>query len=772
MEGPDRLLADESYRAIFDFANDAILVHDIETGRILDVNQKMGELYGYSIDEARRLTVGDISSGEPPYSQQDAVHQIHRAATEGPQVFEWLCKKSSGELFPVEVNLKRATIGGRDRMLAIVRDISERKRVERELQEERDRAERYLDIAGVIILALDEQGTITLINQKGCEILGCDADRALGRNWFDHYLPERLREHTRELFTEIMAGRFDGSGRHENSVLTSMGEERIILWHNVTLTDGRGRRIGTLSSGQDVTERRRAEKALRESEERYRGLIDHSPSPSFVHTGDEIVFLNPEAIRVLGGTNLEQFAGKTIWEFIHRDEREVVQQRLEAVHERGERAELFEHRIFRLDGTIMQAEVTGSPIVFEGRPSTQVVFRDISERRLLEEQLRHSQKMEGIGRLAGGIAHDFNNILQAILGYVAIALDRTNPADDRYDLLTHVRDGAKRAADLTGQLLLFSRRQLLEPQAIDINQLLAGMMQMLQRVIREDIELEFLPGTDLNEIHADPGQIEQTVLNLCLNARDAIVGSGSILISTRQTVLSAEFCCQHPWAREGSFVVLGVSDSGAGMDAETRRRMFEPFFTTKEVGKGTGLGLATVYGIVKQHDGFLHVLSEPGAGTTFEVYLPATAATNPGVKGAPGESTDRRARIVLVAEDDEMVRELNRRILEEAGYRVLTAADGREAVEIFRSHAGEISLALLDVVMPKLGGFEVNNRIRAINPSVPVLFCSGYSSEAIRVQFIRDKSVQVIRKPHSPHVLLERVREALAEQPTGAASTG
>jgi two-component system cell cycle sensor histidine kinase/response regulator CckA len=770
MRDPEGLPSEESYRAIFDSANDAIFVHDIETGRILDVNRRMCELYGYTVEEACRLTVGDISSGEPPFSQQDAVEHIRKAGVEGAQVFDWLCKRRNGELFPVEVNLKRATIGGQDRMLAIVRDITERKRVENELQEERDRTARYLDVAGVMILALDEHGTITLLNQKGCEILGCDSATALGRNWFDNYLPERVRQQTREVFAQIIAGRIDGSDRHENPIVTSTGEERIILWHNVTLTQGQGRRIGTLSSGEDVTERRRAEKALRESEERYRGLVDHSPIPILVHTGDEIVFLNPEAIRVIGGTNLEQFTGRSIWEFLHKDERAIAEERVRAAQERGERGELIEHKLVRLDGTVIQAEVTGTPIVFEGKPSIQVVFRDVSERRLLEEQLRHSQKMEGIGRLAGGIAHDFNNILQAILGYVDIALERTNPADERHDVLGRVRDGAKRAADLTGQLLVFSRRQLLEPTTLDVNQLLGGMMQMLRRLIRENIELEFLPGTGANTIHADPGQIEQTVLNLCLNARDAIVGGGRVLIATRKADLSYEFCREHPGARAGSFVVLSVSDSGSGMNAETRRRMFEPFFTTKEVGKGTGLGLATVYGIVKQHDGFIQVRSEPGAGTTFEVYLPAVTAPSPEVESEPDGEAHRSSETVLVAEDDEMVRELNRRILEEAGYRVLTAADGREAVDIFRSHAGEISLALLDVVMPKLGGLEVHNRIRAINPDVPVLFCSGYSPEAIHAQFIRDESVQVIRKPHSRHTLLDRVREALAEQRTKAAS--
>jgi signal transduction histidine kinase/CheY-like chemotaxis protein/PAS domain-containing protein len=393
------------------------------------------------------------------------------------------------------------------------------------------------------------------------------------------------------------------------------------------------------------------------------------------------------------------------------------------------------------------------------------VLCDSYRRRLreesLEEQVRVSQKVEAIGLLAGGVAHDFNNLLQVIQGYTAMALDSAAPWPERRANLDEVRGASERAAQLTQQLLAFSRQQKLQRADLNLNVAITELLRMLRRVLGEQNTVDFIPGHDLGNVHVDRAQIDQVLLNLCLNARDALTSGGRITIETENVLVTEVFLESHPWAKPGRYVLLTVTDNGIGMSKETLARVFEPFFTTKPKGKGTGLGLSVVYGVVKQHDGMIHVYSEPGKGTTFKIYLPITARVA-NVDGSRSRPTPARgSETILLAEDEAMVRDLAVRILTRAGYRVIAAVDGAEAVALHATHRDEIALLLLDVVMPNLGGAEAYTTIAATHPGIPVIFCSGYAGSALQSEILRSSGAQLIAKPYGADELLRSVRLVL-----------
>jgi len=369
--------------------------------------------------------------------------------------------------------------------------------------------------------------------------------------------------------------------------------------------------------------------------------------------------------------------------------------------------------------------------------------------------------MEAVGQLAGGVAHDFSNILQAIVGYSSMLLDRLPENDETHNFAEEIAQGAERAAALTRQLLAFSRRQILEMEDLDLNEVVHGVMKMIRRIIGENVEVKVMEGRGLNAVHADRGQMEQVLINLCVNARDAMPEGGALAIETANVVMDTEYCAVHAWASPGRYVVLSVTDDGCGMDAETQARIFEPFFTTKELGKGTGLGLATVYGIVRQHQGMIQVYSEAGKGTVFKVYLPAFERTAAVEDVKVVQRARGGAETILVAEDDEPLQKLATLILENAGYTVLLASDGQEVLDVFAEHAADIDLFLLDVIMPKLGGKAVYDILRQQNPRLRFLFSSGYSTNAVHTGFVLKEGIELIQKPYAPDALLRKVREIL-----------
>lgn len=501
--------------------------------------------------------------------------------------------------------------------------------------------------------------------------------------------------------------------------------------------------------------------------------------PGIVYRGHRdwsVSFIGAEVERLLGFTPDEFYGGSVSWwELICPEDRERVARSFRnAVHE-GTKFLRIEYRIRGRDGGVrwiedrrqMIYDAAGGGISHVDGLLTDITERKNAEeeRRRLEEQFLQAQKMEAIGRLAGGVAHDFNNILTAIIGYCDIALARLDPAVPPFHEAEEIRRSGERAAALTRQLLAFGRKQVLQPQILNINHIVANMEGMLSRLIGEDIRLHIAPAADLWNVKADPNQVEQVIMNLAVNARDAMPYGGTLTIGTENAELSGRYAESHYPASPGEYVMLAVSDTGCGMTDEVKARIFEPFYSTKEKGKGTGLGLATVYGIVKQSGGSIWVYSEPGRGATFKIYLPR-AMEAPEVRPRGEAAVERRltgTETLLVAEDDETLRALLETILSDAGYKVLMAGRGTEALETGSRHGDRIHMLLTDVVMPGMSGSELARKFSSIAPGGKVLFMSGYTENAIVHQEVLDPGVPFLQKPFTRESLLRKVREVLDE---------
>jgi PAS domain S-box-containing protein len=499
---------------------------------------------------------------------------------------------------------------------------------------------------------------------------------------------------------------------------------------------------------------------LSESQSRYRLLVENSTDMIVkVDPRGRFLYVSPSYCTRFGKAE-QELLNREFLPLVHEDDRETTAKAMEDLY-RPPHSCYLEQRALTTDGWRWLAWVDTAVLDGQGRVEAIIgVGRDITECKELEEQLRQAQKLQAVGQLAGGIAHDFNNILQAVLGHLSFASDELESDHPASAHLETVRQSALRAADLTRQLLVFGRQQVLKRVNADPNQLVSNHLRMLNRIMGAEIAMAFEPGADLGAVSVDPGQIEQVLMNLCVNARDAIAGSGRILITTAERQMTVPRPGS-PGNPVGPYVTIAVTDDGCGMDEELQARIFDPFFTTKSVGRGTGLGLATAYGIVRQHGGFIDVSSRPGAGSTFTVYLPVATGT---VEKPSPVTVTRSARgdeTILLAEDNDAVRLFTARALRDAGYHVLVAADGNEAVDLAREHSGRIALAVLDVVMPGRGGPEAAALIRSFAPDVRVLFASGYTPDHDQLPVGPDGTVDFLGKPFQPSQLLALVREIL-----------
>jgi PAS domain S-box-containing protein len=543
-------------------------------------------------------------------------------------------------------------------------------------------------------------------------------------------------------------------------VRTKTGELRWLSDHSFPWLDQAGELLGSVGVLTDITERKRAEEALRRSEERYRQIVETAHEGVWVIDGTANTKYANRRMADLLGVRIDDMPGRSLYEFMDEEARPVVRAQFE--QRKGGLAEQLEFCFRRKDGSRLWALLSASPMFDENGTfmGALAMVADITERKLLEDQLLQSQKMEAVGRLAGGIAHDFNNLLGVILGYGDLLLRRIDEPSLRAKLEQIVKAG-ERASVLTRQLLAFSRKQVLEPRVLDLNSLVTEMDTMLRRLIGEDIHLVTVVDGALGRVRADPGQLEQVLMNLVVNARDAMPAGGRLTIETANVDPDQPYSAEQASVRSGPQVMLAVSDTGSGMDAETRRRIFEPFFTTKRPGQGTGLGLATVYGIVKQSGGHIEVYSELGQGTSFKIYLPRVDQEAEAITAVTKTPPARGAETVLLVEDEDALRELARQVLEGHGYTVLEARSGVAALELAETHAGPIHLLVTDVVMPQMPGRELAEQLAVRLPALRVLFMSGYAEQAVLRHGVLGEGTAFIQKPFGPDSFLTKVREVL-----------
>ncbi len=710
-----------------------VTITDTE-GMIQFTNRADAEMHGYKVEELLGQDVRIFATTEQwsPMSL-DQLRAVRSRRRETRNV------RRDGSTFPVQL-LSDVVTDGQGEPIGVVttcEDISQRREVERQLKI----LGKVFESTKLGVTVSDPDGKILYANPAEAEMHGREVRDLINQdvrifapkelwNPMDKQRLRRLQERPRKSINV----------RQDGTTFPVQLKSDLV-------TDQEGEPIAVVTTCEDISLTTAIEQV----------------AEAIMVTDDDgtIRYVNPAFARITGYPS-EEALGRD-WSIVRSDKHDDAFYR--DMWSALERGEVWQGRFTnrKQDGGHFEADATISPVRDPGGAITSFVFvaRDITREVTLDAQLRQSQKMEAIGQLAGGVAHDFNNLLVGIQGHVAFALESCRADAASHQDLLEVQRVAERAAALTGQLLAFSRRQVLQPTDLDLNEVIGDLMTMLQRLISEDLDLVLIPGAELGNVRADRGQIEQILMNLCVNARDAMAECGSIILKTGNVDLDAAFCARHPWAREGRFVLLSVTDTGEGMSEETLAHVFEPFFTTKGVGEGTGLGLATVHGIVEQHQGLIHVESRPGAGTTFEIHLPLVGRRDVAVEAGFAGAVRGGDETILVAEDDEVVRLVCVRALERAGYTVLIAENGRDAVRLFEQHAERIDLVLLDMIMPVMGGIEAHERILDFQPAARVLFTSGYSVDPDELQ--SGPGIPLIAKPYSPNELLARVREALDE---------
>jgi PAS domain S-box-containing protein len=609
---------------------------------------------------------------------------------------------------------------------------------------------------------VDASGRIVEANDRALDFYGYSRDEFLTLNVrdlvhpsaiseFDAQWPE-FRDQKSVLFERLHA-------RRDGSALPVEVSARVIE------VEGKVFRQSII---RDITERRRAQAALLESENRFRQVVESAPEGIIVEVDRRMQYVNPAALRLLGAQSASQLLDRGVGELIRPDELAAATERAELV-DRGEYVPPVERRFVRLDGSELASETAITHLDYHGRPGILVFLHDLSERKraeaehaLLEGQLRQAQKMESVGRLAGGVAHDFNNHLTVINGYCDMLLAGFPEGNPARESIEEIRAAGERAAALTNQLLAFSRKQIAEPQPVDLNEVVAEAGGMLRRLIGTDIEVVTSLATEPAVVIADRGQMNQILMNLAVNARDAMPEGGKLVIETQLVDVDDEGASLHPDARPGRFVVLSVTDTGVGMAPGVLQRIFEPFYTTKTTGAGTGLGLATVHGIVHQSGGWIAASSEPGRGACFRVYLAAAVRPEEAAPAQPAVAGDGRgSETVLLVEDHPEVRRLTREMLRQRGYRLIEAADGAEALALAAGHQGPIDALVTDVVMPGMNGRELAARLLQQRPLVKVLLISGYAAGALGTQGVLDPGLAYLPKPFTAAQLALKLRQVI-----------
>jgi two-component system, cell cycle sensor histidine kinase and response regulator CckA len=750
----------ELHRLLFEEAIDGMFVADFSR-RYVSVNQQFSEMTGYSRQELLEMTSMNLVSAEDlariPISEEKLCQDRYAAAKQS------LIRKD-GSPIPVVIHARALSNGN---ILGTVRNIAEPQQVETSLASEKSFSDAIIDSIPGIFYVFDERGFFVRGNRNQQVVLGYTKEELLKMNAL-----ETIAKEDRDLVAAGMREAFEkGSATIIARVLTKDKKTfPYLLTGLVTRIAGKQYLVGVAT---DITELKKVEDVLIRERSFFDDIINSLPGIFYMYDDKGMLVRWNRKHEEVTGYSSEELLGMYVLDFFAEEHKEYLLSRVQAVF--AEREAFGEAPVLTKNGNQVPYFFTGRLAVMNGQQYLIGVGLDMSERKRAEEEKNHlqvqllqAQKMELVGQLAGGVAHDFNNMLGVIVGYADLALRKTDPAGPVYRNIERILSAADRSANLVRQLLAFARKQTIDPRVLNLNETVESILRMLGRLIGEDIELIWQPGPNLSLIKMDPTQIDQILANLCVNSRDAISGVGKVIIETMNVTLDKDYCSRHAGFKPGDFVMLAVSDDGSGIDKETKARLFEPFFTTKSTGKGTGLGLATVYGIVKQNDGFINVYSEPGQGTIFRVYLPCYTGEVVEVKpGGTSIVTQGRNETILLVEDEPIILEIGMAMLKELGYQVLAVGRSSEAVRLAETYEGEIHLLMTDVVMPEMNGRELAEHVVAVRHGIKCLFMSGYTSNVITHRGVLDEGVNFIQKPFSMQALAEKVREVLDQGKTG-----
>jgi two-component system cell cycle sensor histidine kinase/response regulator CckA len=758
--------SEQRFRTIFEGAVDGILLADIETKKFRVGNKMICRMLGYSLKEVKNLGVMDI---HPKEALPFVMEQFDRLARgEITETSELPVKRKDCSVFYAEISTVLLKLDAGTYLMGTFRDITERKQAEEALRESEERFRFAFENANTGVCLVDLEGNLIRVNSKMCEIFGYTREELERMTVNDIAHPEDI-DKSPEFIQKTLQGEID-RGTFEKRYFHKKGHVVTCEVSSSLVRNAEGSPLYFISHIHDITERKKAEELLQKEREISLSILENAPyGVALIDKGGAYIYTNPEFTNITGYTLQDVPTGKDWFQKAFPDPKDR-ERMIEVWKEDRSKGNMInrEFSINSKDGKINEIDIR-STFLRDGRAV--IVLHDITEKRRaeeemksLQEQLRQSQKMEAIGRLAGGIAHDFNNLLTIIKGYSQLSLIELSEDNPLKRNIEHIHTATDRAADLVRQLLAFSRRQILEMKVLDLNTTLANLHNMLRRLIGEDIELTTVLAEDLGRVKTDLGWIEQAIMNLVVNARDAMPSGGKLTIETRNADLDEAYVGGHVGVKPGRYVMLSVSDTGVGMTPEVRERLFEPFFSTKEKDKGTGLGLSTVYGIVKQSGGDIWVYSEPGKGSTFKIYLPRVdePLEQPREK-VLGYELLRGSETILLVEDEEEVRKLAVRVLERQGYKVLAARDGDEALLICERHQDPIHLMLTDVVMPGMNGHELAERLEPLHPRMKVLYMSGYTDNAIVLHGVLVEGVNYIQKPFTVDALTKKVREVLEQ---------
>jgi two-component system cell cycle sensor histidine kinase/response regulator CckA len=750
---------DIQYRALLEAAPDAMVIVN-QAGEIVLLNLQAEKQFGYHRNELLGQRVGNIIP--EGFAERLIADGLRSAADALAQQIgtgiELTGRRKNGSEFPIEIMLSPFEDSQGILVTAAIRDISVRKEAEKHLAQMEGRYRGLLEAAPDAMVVVNQGGEIVLLNLQAERQFGYRRDELVGqkvKNIIPEGFAERLIADGTRSAAEALAQQM-GTGIELLGRRKDRSEFPIeIMLSPLDGVDG----ILVTAAIRDITERKRREYDL----SRLAAVVKSSHDAIISLTPGGIVLTWNHGAERIFGYSAEEATGRSIL-FLSPQGHPVEDLTFMERVERADTVEPFETVRVKKDGTHIHVALTFSSIKNSDGHVVGVssVARDVTESKNLEEMLRQAQKMEAVGQLAGGVAHDFNNLLGVILGYTGLMLNNLRPDDPHYKGIEEIQKAGDRAALLTRQLLAFSRKQVLQPKVLDLNTVVAGTEKLLQRLIGEHIELLVIPNPALGRVKADAGQLEQIIMNLVVNARDAMPSGGKLTIETLNVETGDVYADARPAAPSGPYVMLSVADTGCGMDAKTRDRIFEPFFTTKEFGKGTGLGLSTVYGIVKQSGGSISVYSEVGIGTTFKIYLPCVSAVHDTASlGDKLEKVAGGSHTILVVEDEAALLHVTQQSLEAVGYVILAAQSPAEAIRISENHPGPIHLMVTDVIMPGMNGAQLATQLSAPRPEMKVLYVSGYTDDTIVRQGVLEQGLSFLQKPFSPKTLARKVGEVL-----------